>query len=191
MATTAYIHGTIQIGQQTRPDDPLIRIPINARIPPETAGVFVFDYEAESTEAGTKIPVDSFLGWLAKAMHFDLPPDSLPDVLKNFTVAVRKLHMTTKGDFDIDIEVGTGAESRWAREWKPIPGLDVTLTGLGLEVTNMQHVTWLQDWIKTHAGQAAKVTVATTAPAPAPEPPATAVEPAAADLPHTRRRGSA
>jgi hypothetical protein len=155
MATTN-IHGTIVIGQPPTP----IEIPIAAKIPPDTAGVFVFDYQAPNIEAATKINIGSFLTWLGTAMKVDIPVTDLPESLQSFTIAVLKFHLDTQGNFDIQIEIGSMVDGKWTPEWTPVQGLGITLVGLGFEVTNMSEPSWLQDWLQAHGISSGQVAVA-------------------------------
>lgn len=151
MATKAFIHGTISIGDPTKTPPP-IDIPIDAKLPPEKSGTFVFDYQAKDIETAAKINIASFLTWLNSTFSINIPVDSLPTSLQAFTIAVLKFHLDTDGNYDIQIEMGSTDQGKWVPEWKPIPSIGITLKELGIEVTNMDQLSWVQDWINDHAG---------------------------------------
>jgi hypothetical protein len=133
MPVQTTIYGTIVIGDA----EPYIEIPISTVIPPTTPGVFVFDYDNPDVETAAKINIASFLTWLGSAMNVPIPVNDLPESLRTLTIAVLKFLIDTTGNFNIKIEIGSMVDGKWLPDWKPVASLPLTLSGVGLQTTNM------------------------------------------------------
>jgi hypothetical protein len=130
-STTAEISGKILIGSNP---DKHIEIPISIQLPPKE-GEFRFSYEEPNVEMAEKIPVGEFITWTATQLGSNVKDDDLPESLRDLNIAVKKLQFSTKGDFDIKVEIGKDSSGKWDAKWTPIDGLGLSIANVGLEVT--------------------------------------------------------
>src|SRR5262245_27853629 len=124
MATTTTLSGKIHIGSDTDGTD----IPIKTKLPPDKPGEFAFSYKADDITKAPKFNVGSFMTWAANQLGAGGTVDQLPDALKTFTLGVLTLDFSTKGNFDIKVELGKTESGNWNSVWKPISGLNFSIS---------------------------------------------------------------
>lgn len=108
-------------------DNKKYQMPVSASLPPPQEGAkgYVFDLVNDPATA-TKIPAGEFIDWAVKQLGGS--SITLPESLTGFTVAVSKLRFDTKGDFDIEVQIGSQKQGEeWKPTWKPISNLPLTL----------------------------------------------------------------
>jgi|GEM_PF-6890373 len=126
---SAKVFGNIVIGTVT--------VPISTVLPPTTAGVFEFDYEAaDPTKPTASGSVKEFFDWVNAQFSLNIPVTDLPQSLQVLSFGLTRLKFnTTFTVFDIIVLIGTETSGVFAAAWTPITSFPkFQLTDLSVEV---------------------------------------------------------
>ena len=94
----------------------------------------VFSFKSAGDNPVISLPISDFINWLAKSLIPGFKQEDLPQSLQQLTVLLSVLEIDGTGQIMISVNVGKEVKGKWSSVWKPINGLDFSISDIGLDV---------------------------------------------------------